>query len=364
MRGSVPDGLRCSGSAADGMTAPFGWGRAAENLAAAPCIRSKTSLLYDQSSHHASRYGSGQEDARGGGARRQDKDVATSPTALRILDAAKKILSERGYSKLTLQAIEEESGEYRALVAYYFGSKQGLVDAIIDSLMDNEDRALRERLEGIEKPEARVRTLIDEQRQISADWRGFCAFYELLPHIMRDDRLREDLAANYTKSRELDRQTLAAGSAVGGVRWPRRRRQRPRQPRGAQRRHRRGPGRAVRRRPGAVRPRGRLPPLGGHGAHVPQGEATGLTFLVAARTTTSGGAVRAKPDPVAVARSSRSGVADRCGTSPCARDAGRCRRRERAYGGRVTTRSEPTAAARPAVQMRTRRHRRAPGGPA
>jgi AcrR family transcriptional regulator len=141
----------------------------------------------------------------------QGKDVATSATALRILDAAKRILSERGYSKLTLQAIEEESGEYRALVAYYFGSKQGLVEAIIDSLMDVEDQVLRERLGEIEEPGERVRALIDEQRQISADWRGFRAFYELLPHIMRDDRLRDDLAADYAKSRELDRQTLAAG---------------------------------------------------------------------------------------------------------------------------------------------------------
>jgi AcrR family transcriptional regulator len=146
----------------------------------------------------------------------QGRDIAASPTAVRILEAAKKILSERGYAKLTLQAVEEESGEYRALVAYYFGSKQGLVDAIIDSLMDAEDEVLREHLEGIAEPEERVRTLIDEQRQISADWRGFRAFYELLPHIMRDDRLREDLAADYAKSRELDRQTLAAGRAGGG----------------------------------------------------------------------------------------------------------------------------------------------------
>jgi AcrR family transcriptional regulator len=147
--------------------------------------------------------------------RTQTRDIATSPTALRILEAAKRILSERGYAKLTLQAIEEESGEYRALVAYYFGSKQGLVEALIDSLMDAEDEALREHLEGIEEPEERVRTLIDEQRQISADWRGFRAFYELLPHIMRDDSLREDLAADYAKSRELDRQTLAAGRTRG-----------------------------------------------------------------------------------------------------------------------------------------------------
>jgi AcrR family transcriptional regulator len=147
----------------------------------------------------------------------QGRGAATSPTALRILDAAKKILSERGYSKLTMQAIEEESGEYRALVAYYFGSKQGLVDAIIDSLMDAEDQALRDRLGQIGEPGERVLALIDEQRQISADWRGFRAFYELLPHIMRDDRLRGDLAADYAKSRELDRQTLAAAGGSGGA---------------------------------------------------------------------------------------------------------------------------------------------------
>jgi AcrR family transcriptional regulator len=145
----------------------------------------------------------------------QGRDIAASPTAVRILEAAKKILSERGYAKLTLQAIEEESGEYRALVAYYFGSKQGLVDAIIDSLMEAEDEALRERLAEIDEPGERVRALIEEQRQISADWRGFRAFYELLPNIMRDERLREVLAADYAKSRELDRQTLAAGRPGG-----------------------------------------------------------------------------------------------------------------------------------------------------
>jgi len=141
----------------------------------------------------------------------QDRDIATSATAMRILEAAKRILSEKGYSKLTLQAVEEESGEYRALVSYYFGSKQGLVDAIFEDLMQSEDAALRERLDKIESPDERVCVLIDEQRQISADWRGFRAFYELLPRIMRDERLRAGLAADYAEARELNRQTLAAG---------------------------------------------------------------------------------------------------------------------------------------------------------
>jgi len=141
----------------------------------------------------------------------QGRDIATSATAKRILEGAKRVLSERGYSKLTLQAVEEESGEYRALVAYYFGNKQGLVEAIIEDLMRSEDAALRKRLGAIEEAEPRVRALIDEQRQISGDWREFRAFYELLPRIMRDERLRAGLSADYAEARELGRQTMAAG---------------------------------------------------------------------------------------------------------------------------------------------------------
>ena len=151
-----------------------------------------------------------------GRARRQGQDISSSPTAQRILTAAKRILSEEGYARLTLQAVEKESGEYRALVAYYFGNKQGLIDALFKDLMHSEDAALRERLDEIESPDERVRALIDEQRQISADWRGFRAFYELLPNIMRDERLRAELAVDYAGSREINRRTFEAGQTGRG----------------------------------------------------------------------------------------------------------------------------------------------------
>ena len=135
-------------------------------------------------------------------------DVSGSPTAQRILAAAKRILTERGYSHLTLKEIEEESGEFRALVAYYFGNKRGLVQAVVDSLMEEGDTDLQAALETVPDPEARVAALLDAQRDISADWRGFRAFYELLPHIMHDDVMRGRLAESYRSSRELDRRCL------------------------------------------------------------------------------------------------------------------------------------------------------------
>jgi AcrR family transcriptional regulator len=141
-----------------------------------------------------------------------------SPTAQRILEAAKRILTERGYQHFTLKEIEEESGEFRALVAYYFGNKRGLVQAVVDSLMEDEDTGLRAELEAIADPNERVARLLDAQHEISADWRGFRAFYELLPHIMQDDVMRARLAESYRSSRELDRRCLeSAGEGIDGA---------------------------------------------------------------------------------------------------------------------------------------------------
>jgi len=53
----------------------------------------------------------------------------------------------RGLCQLTLQAVEKESGEYGALVAYYFGNKQGLIDALFKDLMQSRTRPCAKRLD-------------------------------------------------------------------------------------------------------------------------------------------------------------------------------------------------------------------------
>ena len=154
-------------------------------------------------------------------AKRETADQSTeatleSPTAQRILEAAERILTDKGYSRLTLQAIEEESGEFRALVAYYFGNKRGLVQAVVDSLMSEGNAALKAKLADAADSADGVPALLETQRQISADWRGFRAFFELLPHIMHDDQMRARLAESYRSSRELDTRLLESASDALG----------------------------------------------------------------------------------------------------------------------------------------------------
>lgn len=48
----------------------------------------------------------------------------------RIVEAAYEVLRRDGYAGLTTAKVAAASGQNKALISYYFGSKQGLVDAV------------------------------------------------------------------------------------------------------------------------------------------------------------------------------------------------------------------------------------------
>ena len=54
----------------------------------------------------------------------------------RILDAAFDVLKRDGYAGLTTAKVAAASGQNKALIAYYFGSKQGLVEAVARRVSD------------------------------------------------------------------------------------------------------------------------------------------------------------------------------------------------------------------------------------
>jgi len=132
------------------------------------------------------------------------------PTARRIFDAAQTILSERGYAELTMAALEQESGANRALVSYYFGSKAGLVAALIDSLFQDPDEAGVEQIRAESRGPERTERFLEWQRGVSADDRVNRMLYELLPHALRDPDVRARFAEEYRVYRAVDGDCLAA----------------------------------------------------------------------------------------------------------------------------------------------------------
>jgi AcrR family transcriptional regulator len=61
--------------------------------------------------------------------------ATTEPTAVRLLDAAERLIGERGVDAVSLRAINAEAGSNVAAAHYHFGSKAALVRAVLDRRM-------------------------------------------------------------------------------------------------------------------------------------------------------------------------------------------------------------------------------------
>jgi AcrR family transcriptional regulator len=121
---------------------------------------------------------------------------ALPETARRLLLAAKDIIARDGFNALTLNRVSEASGENKAMISYYFGNKAGLVAAVVDSVVHEEYMASQNRMKDV-AAEYRVRRLIEEMRKMNAATGEFRVFFELLPHVLRDDALRQRIALLY-----------------------------------------------------------------------------------------------------------------------------------------------------------------------
>jgi len=123
--------------------------------------------------------------------RLDDPRSSLSPTARRILTAARRVIRRGGLAKLSIQAVATEAGELKSTVAYQFGDKAGLISALTDSLIHDTDQALLKAIENIPAGSERVAVLIDWQRKIAAMDDYWRLLFGLLPEIANDARLRE-----------------------------------------------------------------------------------------------------------------------------------------------------------------------------
>lgn len=79
--------------------------------------------------------------------RTQAERVAESDT--RMLDAAMRLVASRGYMQTTLEAIGVEAGYSRGLVSHRFGSKDKLLEELVNRVLEDFRGQLLERLRGL-----------------------------------------------------------------------------------------------------------------------------------------------------------------------------------------------------------------------
>jgi AcrR family transcriptional regulator len=123
----------------------------------------------------------------------EDPLTSLPETARNLLVAAKEIVAEEGFEALTLKTVSQRAGENKAMVSYYFDNKAGLIAAVLDSVIHDEYLDSLDRMKDV-APGERIPRLVDEMQRMAAWAEDFQVFYELLPHVLRDDSLRCRLA--------------------------------------------------------------------------------------------------------------------------------------------------------------------------
>ncbi len=118
------------------------------------------------------------------------------PKAQEIIRAARRIVQRDGFDKLSFEAIAAEAGVYTSAIRYYFGSKSGLVEALVD--VSTHDASLRvyERSRSESSRQMRVRRAVLESIDLTRPG-VYQTTWEMLPHILRSKSLRSRVARLY-----------------------------------------------------------------------------------------------------------------------------------------------------------------------
>jgi len=137
-----------------------------------------------------------------------------------LIDAALEIIGSAGLRGLTAARIEAVSGASRGLVAYHFGSKQGLLEAVIRQahhfVANIPDFAVADRANGAEGTIQIVRGYLD---QLGRDPQGHRVILILITEsVAAQPQLREAIQALNAVLRDGVRQQLARGLDDGSIR--------------------------------------------------------------------------------------------------------------------------------------------------
>ncbi|MEA2457716.1 MAG: hypothetical protein QOC95_688, partial [Thermoleophilaceae bacterium] len=113
----------------------------------------------------------------------------------RILEAGLAVLKEDGYAGLTTSKVAARSGQNKALIAYHFGSKQGLVAAVAREVSA---AITEELLEGIGEPRTVAgvaRGVVDGVARIMERDEGLARLYfDLASHSIVEPEVRAIIA--------------------------------------------------------------------------------------------------------------------------------------------------------------------------
>lgn len=149
--------------------------------------------------------------------RTQAERVAESDT--RMLQAAMSLVASRGYTQTTLEAIGVEAGYSRGLVSHRWGTKDKLLEELVDRVLEDFRRGLLERLRGLSGLDAvfcEIDCYLEGMDDPPLSSRAF--FVLMLESIGPAPQIREHFARFSKKWQASLARTISKGQQAGSIR--------------------------------------------------------------------------------------------------------------------------------------------------
>src|SRR5919197_1408553 len=119
-------------------------------------------------------------------------EAATTPEQERLIRSAYRLIGTNGMQRMTLQNVADAAGVSKALVLYYFKTKENLVLATMRWVLAQVAARLAAEIAAAETPEDKVRAAIDAIFVDPLRNRNFyLAYTDLIAHGARNDRFSE-----------------------------------------------------------------------------------------------------------------------------------------------------------------------------
>lgn len=137
----------------------------------------------------------------------------------RLLDATAQVVAEDGVSAATFEAIGRSAGYSRGLATQKFGSKQGLIEALIADLHEKQDDALAahhiDEMPGLDA----LLEYVDLYLSHLAEGQATRAYFKLLAGAVADaSELRAAFGGSHDRVKDRLSRLVARGQAAGQVR--------------------------------------------------------------------------------------------------------------------------------------------------
>jgi len=148
---------------------------------------------------------------------KQQQRTARSTRAL--LEAAADLIAEGGLAALTFATIGERAGYSRGLVTARFGSKDGLIDALIERIVTQwSDQSVFSQTKGCNGLDGAMTLMEAVRERASGDQRSLRVLYALMfEAIGPDDELRQRFATFHQEFRRSFADFVSEGQADGSI---------------------------------------------------------------------------------------------------------------------------------------------------